>query len=66
MKAATVLGVHQFFMTEYEIAAANYPASKAAGVIGLLRKYDLKSKGIENTSADEGELLRELIYKILH
>ncbi len=66
MKAAAVLGVHHFFMTEYETAAANYPAPKAAAVISLLRKYDLKSKGIENTSADDGELLRELIYKILH
>jgi DNA polymerase-3 subunit delta len=66
MKAAAVLGVHHFFMTEYEVAATNYPPAKAAAVIGLLRKYDLKSKGIENANTDDGELLRELIYKILH
>ena len=66
MKAAAALGVHHFFMQEYEIAAANYPPSKAMNVIRLLRKYDLKSKGIDNNSADEGELLRELIYNVLH
>lgn len=66
MKAAAAIGVHHFFIQEYETAAVNYPQAKAIKVINLLRKFDLKSKGIENTSADEGELLRELIYKILH
>ena len=66
MKAAAVLGVHHFFMTEYEVAAANYSAAKAAGVIGLLRKYDLKSKGVDRGSATESELLKELVFKILH
>lgn len=66
MKAAAALGVNPYFIQEYETAAANYPSKKAKNIIGLLRKYDLKSKGIENTSYDEGELLRELIYKMLH
>jgi hypothetical protein len=26
----------------------------------------MKSKGFGNTSADEGELLKELVFKILH
>jgi DNA polymerase III subunit delta len=65
-KAAAALGVNPFFISEYETAAANYPLSKVIHIIGLLREYDLKSKGIENISVHEGDLLRELIYKILN
>jgi len=35
-------------------------------IISLLRTYDAKSKGVGNSSASDGELLKELIYKILH
>ena len=64
--AAVALGVNPFFIQEYETAAGNYPLPKTIAVIGLLRQYDLKSKGVDNISAGEGELLRELLYKILH
>ncbi len=63
---ASALGIQPFFVREYETAARNYTTAKTVRVISLLREYDLKSKGFGNVSAVPGELLKELIYKIIH
>jgi DNA polymerase III subunit delta len=60
------LGISPTFVGEYIDAANNYPPAKLRMIVGLLREYDGKSKGIENDSTSQGELLRELIFKILH
>ena len=65
-KVASALRVHPFFVKEYEAAARLYPAKKAVAVIRYLRDYDLRSKGVNNVSTPDGELLKELVYKILH
>jgi DNA polymerase-3 subunit delta len=44
----------------------HYNANKVMEIISLLRTYDAKSKGIDNISASSGELLKELVYKIMH
>ena len=54
-----------FFLKEYQGAANHYPTPKAFAIFGLLREYDLKSKGVESGSADDGELLKELLLKIM-
>lgn len=64
--AARALGVHPFFVQDYQKAAAAYPPGKLKQVFSYLREYDLRSKGFENASADEGELMKELVYRILH
>ncbi len=53
-----------FFLNEYKQAAALYPNRKVFNIIGLLREYDMRSKGVGATSAGDGELLRELLLKI--
>lgn len=64
---AKELKVNPFFVTEYETAARNFNFDKTCQVISLLREYDLKSKGVDNTgNTEEGELLKELVWKILH
>jgi DNA polymerase III subunit delta len=63
---ASVLKINPFFVSEYEQAAKKYDPRKAAQIISILREYDMRSKGFENASANEGDLLREMIYKILH
>lgn len=63
---ASALSVNPFFVKDYELAAKNYPAAKATHCISLLRKYDMKSKGLANESTDQGELLKELTYKLLN
>lgn len=64
--AATALGVHPFFVKDYEVAARNYSPGKLKSIFGYLREYDLKSKGVDSGSATHGELLKELVFKILH
>lgn len=63
---AAVLRINRFFVKDYEIAAKNYSIRKAVKIIEYLRDYDLKSKGVDNTSTSGGELMKELIFKILH
>ncbi|MBN8695913.1 MAG: DNA polymerase III subunit delta [Bacteroidetes bacterium] len=64
--AAAAMGVHPFFVKDYEIAARNYSPGKLKSIFGYLREYDLKSKGVDSGSATHGELLKELVFKILH
>ncbi|MDX2445509.1 MAG: DNA polymerase III subunit delta [Bacteroidales bacterium] len=63
---ASKLKVAPYFVQEYKVAASNYSPAKLSSIISLLRKYDLKSKGIGNISMSEGDMLKELIYMILH
>jgi len=63
---ASALRVSPFFVKEYRVAARNYPKAKAVEVISILREYDLKSKGLGNTSATTADLLREMVFKIMH
>ncbi|KQR71421.1 DNA polymerase III subunit delta [Pedobacter sp. Leaf176] len=65
--AASALGVPPFFIKDYEVAARNYNTGKVFQVIALLREYDLKSKGLNSSgNVNDGELYKELIFKILH
>jgi DNA polymerase-3 subunit delta len=63
---AAVLKVNPFFVKDYETAASRYDARKTVHIIGLLRTYDMKSKGYGDLSSPPGDLLKELVYKILH
>lgn len=63
---AAALKINHYFIKDYQHAAASYSFKKTKNIISLLRKYDLKSKGVGNVSSPEGELLKELVYKILH
>ncbi|PKP48724.1 MAG: DNA polymerase III subunit delta [Bacteroidetes bacterium HGW-Bacteroidetes-11] len=63
---ASAAGVSVYFLSDYRTAARNYNLDKLAMIIGLMREYDLKAKGVDSGSADGGELTKELIYKILH
>tara|TARA_Y100000589_G_scaffold328039_1_gene371289 strand:- start:127799 stop:128803 length:1005 start_codon:yes stop_codon:yes gene_type:complete len=65
-QVAGALGVHPFFVKEYAQAARMYNIKKCAQIIGYLREYDAKSKGVDNTSTSDYDLLKELLFKILH
>ena len=63
---AAILKVNPFFVKDYEIAASRYSVSKTVMIIDLLRTFDMKSKGYGDTSTEPGDLLKELVYRILH
>lgn len=62
----SLLGVNPYFIRDYMEAARNYNRAKCIHIIGFLREYDTKSKGIDSPTIEDIELMRELIYKILH
>ncbi|MFV0469143.1 MAG: DNA polymerase III subunit delta [Dysgonomonas sp.] len=51
---------------DYVSALRNYNAFKCMNIIELLRTYDAKCKGVSNVSVRDGELLKELLYKMMH
>ncbi|WP_405371820.1 DNA polymerase III subunit delta [Phocaeicola sp.] len=51
---------------DYMIAMQKYSGVKVMQIIGAIRECDAKSKGIGNPSTPDGELLRSLVYMILH
>ena len=57
-----------FFLADYEGTARNYGVRELYTVFGLLREYDLKSKGVGSNLAgkEESELLKELTWKLMH
>ena len=63
---ASKLKINPFFVKDYSISAKNYSKKQLMNIISNLRIYDLKSKGVDNQNTTDGQLLRELIFKILH
>ena len=65
--AAKVLGCPPSFVQDYAVAASNYKLGKLATCIGYLYETDLRSKGVRNSgNVTDGELLKELIFKVIH
>lgn len=61
------IGVYSaFFMKDYRIAAKNYNPQKLKDILITLQEYDGYSKGIDRRNPNDGELLKELAYKILN
>lgn len=63
---AKTIGVNPFFTKDYINGKHNYSKRQIFKIIGYLNEYDLKSKGYGNVSTSDGELLKELVFKILH
>jgi DNA polymerase-3 subunit delta len=63
---AAAIGVNPYGVKEYVIASKNYKLGKIIDVFGYLKEADLRFKGVDSGSMTEGEILRELVYKILH
>lgn len=63
---AAALKIVPYFVKDYEVWSKKYSAAKTIQIIGLLRTYDMKTKGFGDVSTEPGDLLKELIYKIMH
>ena len=51
---------------DYIKAMKNYRAMHVMEILHLIRLADAQSKGAEGTQLPDGEIMRELLYKILH
>ena len=60
------LGINPYFASEYDTALRNYPVKQTMKVIALLKEYDRRSKSNLRGEASDGDLLQELVSKILN
>ena len=51
---------------DYMTGMRNYSGMKVMQIIGKMREIDAKSKGLDNHNTPQGELMKELIFYILH
>nr|WP_295876105.1 DNA polymerase III subunit delta [uncultured Chitinophaga sp.] len=63
---AAALGVHPFFVKDYMAAARQYGPEGAEKAILLLQQYNLRSIGINDAGVEDGELMKELMYKVMN
>ncbi|WP_456442771.1 DNA polymerase III subunit delta [Psychroserpens sp.] len=62
---ASALKINPYFVNEYVSAARNFPMRKVSGIVSILREFDVKSKGVNSNAVPQGDLLKELLVKIL-
>ncbi len=62
---ASALKVNPYFVKDYTEAARHYPMKKVSQIIGLIRDADLKSKGVGAANLSQGDILKELLVKIM-
>ncbi|MCX2719686.1 DNA polymerase III subunit delta [Lentiprolixibacter aurantiacus] len=62
---ASALRINPYFVGEFQTAARNYPMKRASQIISALRELDLKGKGVGASNMPQGELLKELLARIL-
>lgn len=60
------LGINPYFLRDYSAAASNYSPKSISAIFLLLEEYDVKGKGVDNNSTTQGELIKELVYRIIN
>ena len=63
---ASSLKVNPYFVNEYILATRNYPMRKVSTVVSNLREFDVKSKGVGANAVPQGDLLKELLVRIMN
>lgn len=60
------LGVNPYFVKDYQKAAEVYSLKNSVKALNFLREADMKSKGFNNPSTTQADLLKELVYKLCY
>ena len=53
-------------VTDYMTGMRNYSGRKTLQILDKIRETDTKSKGLDNPNTSTGDLMKELIFYILH
>lgn len=64
--AAAELKINPFFVKNYVLASKNYDIRRAVAAVNHIYEADLRSKGIGASNMRNGEVLKEMLFKILH
>lgn len=62
---ASVLNISPYFVNEFISAAHNFPMRNVSAIIATLREFDVKSKGVGANAIPQGDLLKELVVRIM-
>lgn len=63
---ASELKINPYFVKDFQKASQTFGAWKTMNIISFIRDTDARYKGIDNPSTDEVDLMKELIFKIMH
>jgi DNA polymerase-3 subunit delta len=61
----SALKINPFAAKDYSAAVNRYPIGKVIDNISLLKEADLKLKGVNSGSEGEGEILKELVFRLM-
>ncbi|MBS1950922.1 MAG: DNA polymerase III subunit delta [Bacteroidetes bacterium] len=59
------LKINPYSAKEYSAAVQRFSQAKALEIVSLLRQADLKLKGVNSGNEDEGQILKELVFRML-
>lgn len=62
---ASILKINPYFVNEYLTAIRNYSMKQVSRSVSLLREFDVKGKGVGANSIPQGDLLKELLARIM-
>lgn len=62
---AKAMGIHPYFVGEFQQAASNYTSDRILNCIDVLFDIELKSKGVTASSGSDGQLVREMVGRLL-
>lgn len=62
----SALKVSPYAIRDYSLALQQYPTNKILNNISLLKEADLKLKGVNVGVASEGQIFRELVYRLMN
>jgi DNA polymerase-3 subunit delta len=63
---ANSLRVSPYAVRDYSQALRNYQLPKIVDNLSLLKETDLKLKGVDSGSASDGQLVKELVYRLMN
>lgn len=63
---ATMLKIHPYPAKELLLNKRKHPAKIISRNFGILREYDMLAKGVGTGGTTDAELMKELVYKLLH
>ncbi len=61
-----LLKINPYAVRDYSSALRNYTSGDIARCIQAIAEADLQLKGVNATSVDEGQILKELIYRLIY